>query len=174
MQHIPHSITFLFHKESAGDSHRRDFHVHFVVVTRKGTVPTLFIVLRDSMPFSLRRTSILDVVPMDSGFRNRCLATQAIHCCGCELDLGGPFIFGLTFESAMVPNNIKMNFPFENSDLLSQAKSRSMADSTANPKTNGPPNPNHSHKNGSLEWPSKNYESRCPSGPRRGLNLAQG
>ena len=94
--------------------------------SRKGTVPTLFIVLRDSirsMPFSLRRKSILDVVPMDSGSRNLCLATQAIHYCGCGWDLGGPFIFGLTFESAMVPNNFKMNFLFENSDLLSQAKS---------------------------------------------------
>ena len=106
MQHIPHSITFLFHKESAGARHRRHFHGHFVVVlTRKGTVPTLHIVLQDPirrMPLSLRRTSVLDVVPMDSGSRNLCLATQAIHYCGCGWDLGGPFIFGLTVESAMI------------------------------------------------------------------------
>ena len=36
MQHIPHSITFLLHKESAGDRHRRHFHGHFVVVLSKG------------------------------------------------------------------------------------------------------------------------------------------
>ena len=105
MQHIPHSITFLLHKESAGDSHRRDFHGHFVVVFSKGhRAHTLHrppgLDLSDDI--ILARVSILDVVPMDSGSRNPCLATQAIDCCGCELDLVGPFISGLTFESAML------------------------------------------------------------------------
>ena len=90
MQHIPHSITFLLHKESAGDRHCHHFHGHFVVVLSKGhRAHTLHrppgLDLSDDI--ILARDSILDVVPMDSGSRNSCLATQAILFCGCGLDL---------------------------------------------------------------------------------------
>ena len=150
MQHIPHSITFLFHKKSAGDRHRRHFRGHFVVVlTRKGTVPTLHIVPGPDQANALILAQ--DICPRRGPDGQRLSQSLLGHSSNSLLWLWLGFgrAIHLRVDRRVRHDPFfdlrKQHWIFKRKSIF--VKNEIMADSDVKPKTNRLPIPLHSHPN---------------------------